>query len=949
MTDLIKMISTKLRNQILPQVQKPGQYLGNEWGAAHKDWDSAKSRMVLVYPDLYELGMSNFGLKLLYQIVNNHPDYLCDRAFAVMPDMEEMMRANEMPLWSWEANKPLAEFDFIGISLAYELCYTNVLNVLDLAGLPLKTKDRDLSHPLVFAGGPACFNPEPMAEYFDFFIIGDGEELILEIQDLCLNFLEALRLEGSKAGREDLLLQLSQLQGVYVPSLYELDENYIPRPIEPSSLTALQPSNPTALQPPYPVEKRITQYLTDSNNPISGPVPHIKTVQDKQVLEIRRGCDRGCRFCQVGYTYLPVRERSAEDLLRLSGESVKQSGYEDITLLSLSASDYTCLTEAAHAINEEHAENGVGLSMPSQRADRFNVQLADEVSGARKSGMTFAPEAGTERMRRIINKGLSEAEIKRAIQGTYDKGWKQIKLYFMIGLPFEEDADLDGIIDILEWAANLHRATGLNGKGRKAPLKITCTISTFVPKTFTAFQWFPQCSVAEFYRKQKYIRDGLRQRRVAKHIKLNCTEPELAMIESVLSRGDRRWGQVIQKLWETGSRMDSWSEHFNIDRWQTVAAECGLDIEKEVTKHREPGSKQPWDVLTIGFTDKFLVHEWQQAVDEIETAPCTENKCHACGVCFNLDVKNIVGVDLSDSNPFVETLDQDSRLADQDVMKQEWLIRAQKYHDLLLFLDALVNTGMAVIEPEQLVSSKQPKIIVRNTVCKQRIKLKITKLGDYRFASHLDFQRLLERAFRRSGLPLVHSKGFNQRIKISWMNALSLFVESMGEYLIIELAEVFEDLDKLKEILNQELPEQARIVEVTEISSKERLSLEDVLETVYTAKLIQNDELSSQNNDLGNTDKDEFQQKLDQSLTTFLDQGEIVVIGVKKDPRGKGQSKNIRDNIIGMQFLDSEQLELRLTSTQRPDEVLNAFLTNSKWSICKQEQVFKTTKTPELV
>ncbi|MDA0773134.1 MAG: TIGR03960 family B12-binding radical SAM protein [Cyanobacteria bacterium] len=927
------MIIDKLRNKILPQVQKPGQYLGNEWGAAHKDWDSAKSRMVLVYPDLYELGMSNFGLKLLYQIVNNHPDYLCDRAFAVMPDMEEMMRANEMPLWSWEANKPLAEFDFIGISLAYELCYTNVLNVLDLAGLPLKTKDRDLSHPLVFAGGPACFNPEPMAEYFDFFIIGDGEELILEIQAILIG-----HREKGIGNREELLYELAQLQGIYVPSLYELDENFIPQPI-PSPVSPI----------PYPVLKRITQYLTDANNPISGPIPHIKTVQDKQVLEIRRGCDRGCRFCQVGYTYLPVRERSAEDLLRLSGESVKQSGYEDITLLSLSASDYTCLTEAAHAINDEHAQNGVGLSMPSQRADRFNVQLADEVSGARKSGMTFAPEAGTERMRRIINKGLSEAEIKRAIQGTYDKGWKQVKLYFMIGLPFEEDADLDGIIDILEWAANLHRSTGVDGKCRKAPLKITCTISTFVPKTFTAFQWFPQCSVAEFYRKQKYLRDGLRQRRVAKQIKLNCTEPELAMIESVLSRGDRRWGEVIQKLWETGSRMDSWSEHFNINRWQQVAAECGLNIEEEVSKDREPGSKQPWDVLTIGFTDKFLLHEWQQAVAEIETAPCTENKCHACGVCFNLNVKNIVGVDLSDSNPFIETLNQDERLADQDVLKQEWLIRAQKYHELLLFLDILVNTGMTVIEHVQRVSDRLPKIIVKNTVCKQRVKLKITKLGDYRFASHLDFQRLLERAFRRSGLPLVHTMGFNQRIKISWLSALSLFVESMGEYLIIELAEVFDDLDKLKEILNQELPEQARIVEVTVISSKERLSLEDVLETVYTAKLIQDDELFSQNNDLGNTDKDEFQQKLDQRLTTFLDQREIVVTGVKKDPRGKGQSKNIRDNIIDMQFLDSEQLELRLRSTQRPDEVLNAFLTKSKWSICKQEQVFKTTKTSELV
>ncbi|MDD9899171.1 MAG: TIGR03960 family B12-binding radical SAM protein [Candidatus Melainabacteria bacterium] len=933
------MIAQTLRNEILPQVQKPGQYLGNEWGAAHKDWDSAKSRMVLIYPDLYELGMSNFGIKILYNIVNNHPDYLCDRAYAVMPDMEELMRKHDLPLWSWEANQPLNEFDFMGFSLAYELCYTNVLNVLDLARVPLKSEDRTSADPLVFAGGPACFNPEPMAEYFDFFIIGDGEELIQEIQDLRLKFLDAVALKRCSAVtenlREQLLLELSQLDGIYVPSLYEPDENHIPKPLERYSVTAIQP--------PAQVRKRITQNLDDHSNPVTGPVPHIKTVQDKQVLEIRRGCDRGCRFCQVGYTYLPVRERKPEDLLRLSTESIEKSGYEDMTLLSLSASDYTCLTEAAHSINEEHARKGIALSMPSQRADRFNVHLADEVSGARKSGMTFAPEAGSERMRRIINKGLSESDIKRAIKGCYDKGWKQIKLYFMIGLPFEEDSDLDGILDILEWAARLK------------PLKINCTISTFVPKTFTAFQWFPQVSIEEFHRKQQYLKDGLWQRRIAKKVKLNCTEPELAQIESVLSRGDRRWGEVIEKLWRSGSRMDSWSEHFDIKRWQEAAQACGLDLHEEVIRYREPGSKQPWDVLSIGFTDKFLLNEWQQAEAEIETAPCTENKCHACGVCFNLDVKNVVNVDLSDGNPYVQSsLRAEAKQSSQEVIKQEWLIKAQKYSSILFFMDLLLSFGLDCFAEARndgagSKKNKEPKVIVEHTIAQQRLRLKITKLGDFKFVSHLDFQRLLERALRRSGLPFVHTRGFNQRIKISWMSALSLFTESFGEYLILELARPSEDLDKLKEILNQELPEQARIVEVTEISSKDRLSLEDIQETVYIAKLIQANELKSPNDNVDtNNEAVAGQQYLESRLETFLSQGAIEIT-VAKAKDAKGKSKNIREGIIAMKFLDSSQLELRLKPNQRVDQVLEALLPNSSWSISKMKQIFKTDNALELV
>jgi len=943
-----------LRNELLPQVQKPGQYLGLEWGAYRKDWDSAKSRMAIIYPDLYELGMSNFGIKILYNIVNQHPDYLCDRAYGVMPDMEALLEERGLPLWGWETYKPLGDFDLLGFSLGYELCYTNIFTILKLSKIPFESKDRDSNQPLIFAGGPAAFNPEPMADYIDFFIIGDGEELIIEIQDSVLKTKERfLSLRGcaaaeaihlsSKELREEILFDLSQLQGIYVPQFYKYDcEESRSDDAANSSMSTrkiasavAQPRNDKSV--PFPVYKRITQYLDDTNNPVAGPVPLVETVQDKQVLEIRRGCDRGCRFCQVGYTYLPVRERSPEDLYRLSSESIKKTGYEDQTLLSLSASDYTCLTEAARAINNEHAANGIGLSMPSQRADRFNVHLADEVSRARKSGMTFAPEAGTEKMRRIINKGLSQEEIFKAIRGSYEKGWSTIKLYFMIGLPFEEDEDLDGILDILTWSINMAREVQKqNPNNHKKPISINCTISTFVPKSFTAFQWFSQCSVEEFKRKQKYLREGLRARKLQRAVKLNCTDPELALIESVLSRADRSWGKVIKEVWDSGSRLDSWSENFNIERWQSAALIHGRDLYEEATRHREPGSKQPWDVLSIGFTDKFLLDEWQQAERAAETIPCTENKCHACGVCFNLDVKNIVAENLSDANPFVTEIDKEKRkqscanfaeiagAGEAKLVTQAELIKSSRKTSEITQIQPQPGTG-------------QPTVVVRDTESKQRLRLKISKLSDFKFISHLDFARLVERALRRTGLRIVHSTGFNQRMKITWLTAVPLFIESDGEYLELDLAERVESLENLRQIFNNELPIQARILRVEEIDPGEKLSDQSLVEAVYLAELVHFTE--SKNNAKDNFTKaleaETF--RIDQNLLDkFLNQEEILV---KKFSKGKQKQKNLRPEIKEVILKNKSTLELKLNKAQRADEVLMALVPGSIWKVKKLSQV----------
>lgn len=921
-----------LRNELLPQVQKPGQYLGTEWGAFNKDWDSAKSRMALIYPDLYELGMSNFGLKILYNIVNNHPDYLCDRAYAPMRDMEDLLKERDLPLWGWESFKPLGDFDMIGFSFGYELCYTNVLTMFDLCQIPFESKDRTMDHPLCFAGGPATFNPEPMADFLDFYLIGDGEELIIEIQDVYL------KARDSGLDRQGILLELSKIQGVYVPSLYAPDEaeNYLPKPVKDLALSQ--------------VRKRVAE-LNDLNQPTIGPVPTISAVQDKQTMEIRRGCDRGCRFCQPGYIYLPVRERSPEELLNLSTEALANTGYQDYSLLSLSASDYTCLTDAARAMNDAHSPDGISLSMPSQRADRFNVELASEIQKVRKSGVTLAPEAGTERMRRIVNKGLRQEEIYTAIRNVYNEGWDHVKLYFMIGLPFEEDEDLDGILDILSWSINMAKQAraqereelkeqirndeSLSEEEKKSKfsrlvnlkypreLRVTCTISTFVPKSFTPFQWFPQCSTEEFARKQKYLQDGLRERGIARNIKLNCTEPDLAIIESVLSRADRRWGKVIKSVWDSGCRLDAWSENFKLEKWDAAAKLNGLDIYEEVSKDRPVGSKQPWDVLDIGFTDKFLIDEWKLAEEESETPACTENSCHACGVCFNLDVKNVVTENRSDKNPFVIEIDKERRqTACASLASKEGENSALSGES-----QGLTALPEEELSDKQLPAEQSPALKEEVSILPHSIveiaRLVISKTGDLRFIGHLDFQNLIIRALRRAKIPVVYTSGFNQHMKIRFSNPLPLFVESEWEYLEIELACELGDPENFKDILERELPKQVRIKSVDLRSTDDKSSINEVLEAEYHV------------NSLG--DKPISQQEIDEFLA-------LDTIEIKKSIKSKNRktqklkTKNIRNSILAIELISPKEMKIRLKSTQRADEVLRSFRTDESFRISKSFQ-----------
>ncbi|MBI3590120.1 MAG: TIGR03960 family B12-binding radical SAM protein [Candidatus Melainabacteria bacterium] len=863
-----------LVNNLLLKVQKPGQYLGIEWGHLVgreaevkvqeknnlKSWTDTRIHAALIYPDLYELGMANFGTKILYQIINSHKDFLCDRAYAPMKDMEELLRKNNFPLWGWESFQPLNRFDLLGVSLSYELSYTNVLNILELSGLEVLSKDRKSLFPLIFAGGPATFNPEPMADFIDFFIVGDGEEVIIEVLELIKNEKQ----NDLNTAKDELLLKIAQISGIYVPKFYtpNPNENYLPKPV---------PDLENKI--PKKITKRVVS-LTDLNQPISGPVPYLSSVQDRQTMEIRRGCDRGCRFCQPGYVYLPVRERTPEQLVKLSTEALKNTGYDEYSLLSLSASDYTQLHEAALSLNNAHAEKGISLSMPSQRADRFDLKIANELNTVRKSGITLAPEAGTERLREVINKGLKEEDIKKAIENVYDSGFNRVKLYFMIGLPTETFSDLDGIIELLRWTSNLSKIKN------KRPLDITCTISTFVPKAFTPFQWFSQNTKEEFQEKINYLKQKVKEYRL-RNVKLNCTDPKIALLEAVLSRGDRRMSELVYKAYRNGAKFDAWDECLNMEAWQLAGNEIGLDLHCEATRHREVGSLSPWDVIDSGLLNKFLIEEYNKAVKVSETAPCTENSCHACGVCFELGVLNEVTVDRSKNNKFVKTISQ-----------------------------ATVNSKP--ISHDKLPSISKTSLPVKTV---QKIEIVHTKNSALRFISHLDIQRLFERALRRAEIPISFSEGFNPRPKMQWLMPLPLYYESDHELMHLELSGLVKDLD-LQVLLNKQLPEEIQVRTAKNVDLRENLPNIENVKVLYKV-LTCNPVLW-----------EKYICEAKTAIDSFLAQNSLILKVFKKHQDKKNQSEkqlDIRPLVERITILNSNpfELELLLIGNTRAELVLD--------------------------
>lgn len=817
---------------ITSDILKPARYLGNERLAVNKPWDQATIRWVLTYPEVYEVGASNLGHIILYNILNVQPDQLCDRAYLPGPDLGAKLRATQTPLFAVESKRPVTEFDILGFSLSYELGATNILEMLDLAGIPLTWQQRqesknNSSHspicpwPLIFAGGQtATSNPEPYADFFDFIVLGDGEELLPEIG--------LVLAEGKTAGlsRPELLLDLAQIPGVYVPQFYQIQENGAVTPLHPN------------------VPKRILRRVATPIPAYSiGLVPYVETVHDRLTMEIRRGCTRGCRFCQPGMLTRPARDVEPDQVVKAIETGMRSTGYNEFSLLSLSCSDYLSLPAVGMEIKNRLKNENITLSLPSQRVDRFDENIANILGGTRQGSLTFAPEAGTQRMRDIVNKGLTNTELLRGIKTAWQQGWDKIKLYFMIGLPGETDTDVLGIAETVKWLQRECR-----GRGRK-PLSFNLTISNFTPKPHTPFQWH-SVSTSEFERKQDLLRYEFRRIR---NVKVNFTDVRLSAMEDFIGRGDRSLGKVLQRAWELGAGMDSWYDSVEqaFTAWGQAISEAGLDWKYRQVENGEwnlfaiDNSEQkplastssldhplPWDHIDTGIDKKWLQTDLERALAAAIVPDCSFEGCSHCGVC---------GTDFG--------------------------------HNI-------------VIEP--------PKIpefaggFIPDTTKAQRFRVWFGKQGDMALVSHLDLMRLLERVMRRASLPVAFTGGFHPHPRIALASALSLGSTSSGEIADFELTQVM-DVETFRSQLVSQLPSDIPIYRVEEIDLKTPAANQSMQAAEYYLTI----------STPGKIEAEQWQNW----ITAIITKDEILVEHTSKS--GKQQIINLRDRLWEIELVQA--------------------------------------------
>ena len=715
----MKKIDKQTLDRLLFNVNKPYQYAGNELHSFNKDFDSNEVRFAISFPDRYEVGASNLGHRILYNILNGIDGCMCDRAYAPDVDCREELKKNNIPLFGVESKVYLKEFDLLGFSLQYELAYPTVLAMLDLAQIGIKNTDRKETDPIILAGGPCAFNPEPIKDFIDGFLIGDGEDILKEIVDVT----KAAKKLGKT--RHETLVALANINGLYVP---EIHKNKV-------------------------INKRIYNFDIDTV-PTKSPVPFSASIHDRAVVEIRRGCGRMCRFCQPGHVNLPIRERKAEDIIKVTKEYVKNTGYDEFSMLSLSSNDYTNIEPVLEELTCHFSEKKVSASLPSQRIDRFNIRLSNLVKDVRKTTITLAPEAGSQRLRDVINKNISKEQIVNTTLDCYKNGYDSIKYYFILGLPTETYEDIDEMLALL--GGIRYRAKELKKElDLKHDLKLNCTLSIFVPKPFTPFQWAGQDSLEKITEKIAYIREKSKS---LKGVRLKIHEKYISEIEAVLTRGDSSLCKYIEELYKDGCYLDTWDENFDRNKWYGIAENCGLNLGKLSQKTYELDEKLPWDFINVGIKKEWFINEYKKAFASQSSEPC-ETKCSACGICPEYKVSKSL------DKPY---------------------------------------------EPKLQIKQNDKKGI------QKKYRAKVTKKGYLKFLSHLDWQNTLVKGLFRSGLDVVFTEGFNPIPKISLGAALPIFIESETEFIDFELHGDI-PLNEIKDALNNSFDPMARIINIYEI------------------------------------------------------------------------------------------------------------------------------------